>query len=154
MRSVLLAACLVLAAGCASQGEASRTSATVPVESTVKREVETAYLRAFRVYVSAVRNLDDSELDTAFAGTALETVTAEVADLKAAGTPVRYVVEHDYVVTVLDRDHAVVVDRYINHSVLLDGRTGEPLEADPNERLEYTYSLTRTEAGWRITSIE
>ncbi|MFP5328425.1 MAG: hypothetical protein ACLGHT_13185, partial [Acidimicrobiia bacterium] len=50
-------------------------------------------------------------------------------------------------------DDAEVIDRYLNHSVLLDGVTGEPLESDPNERLEYRFVLEKREGAWLVVDV-
>ena len=61
-------------------------------------------------------------------------------------------VEHDYAIEV-NGEIAVVADNYVNHSVLLDGTTGEPIEDDPDELLQYTYAMRRIEGVWKVTEI-
>lgn len=158
-RWVIAALLTLTAAACSSDGDAAEVpGATVPTEAatsttlSVEQEVEQAYLKAFDIYVDALRRLDASRLPEAFTGEALALYTQEVADLKAANTPVRYEVEHDYDVSV-NGEAAEVVDNYVNHSVLLDGSTGQPLEPDPNQRLEYRFVLERREGKWLVVDV-
>jgi hypothetical protein len=138
-----------LASGSDSSAEESTTTTR---ELTVEEEVEAAYLRSWDVYSEAVAALDDSGLEESFAGPALETVRADVASLREDNTPARMDVEHDFTIEISE-EVARVVDNYVNHSVLLDGSTGEPIEADPNETLRYEYLLQQIEGTWQVVEI-
>ena len=156
----MLAALVVALAAACSNGDAPEvTGATVPTEATtsttlsVEQEVEQAYLRAFEIYVDALRRLDPSRLPEAFAGDALATREAEVGDLRAAGTPVRYEIADRTYETRLEPPNRAVMDiRYRNHSVLLNMQ-GEPIEPDPNELLRVTYVLEKRDNKWFVVEI-
>ena len=160
MKRALLTLCAVLSvasvAACGGDDE-SAPAATVGTERTtttlsVEAEVEAAYLRSWDVYADAMRTFDTSALDEVYTGQALELRLDEVRDLEAANTPARMEVEHDYTIEV-DGETAVVVDAYVNHSVVLDPATGEPAEADPNNNLTTRYEFVRGGAGWLIARV-
>ena len=164
MKRALLALCAVLAlasvTACggddAAESSPSATVGTVSTTSTtlsVEQEVEAAYLRSWDVYADAVLTFDTSKLSDAFAKTALQTVRDEVADLKAAGTPVRADVDHQINVDVIEAG-AIVLDNYMNHSVLLDPVTMEPSEPDPNERVLFSYHLEEVGGRWKVVGID
>ena len=159
-RRVLAALVAVTAAAACSSGDRPEvTGATVPTEATtsttlsVEQEVEQAYLRAFDIYVKAVRDLDTRALDDAYADVALATTLQEIEDLRAAGTPVRYEVEdHAYEPRIESPTRVVMQVRYLNHSVLLN-MAGEPIEQDPNERLTYEYVLEKRNGQWFVVNV-
>ena len=133
----------------------STTSSSSPTSTTKKpatpeEEVEAAYLKSWDVYAKAVRELDPSGLEEAFAKDALETLKKEVADLKAANTPVRVDVEHDYVISFLDPGKAVVFDAFTNRSVRIDGDTGRPIDDAAPVVRKRAYQLERLEGEWKV----
>ena len=121
--------------------------------TTTEDEVEAAYLRSWDVYADAMLRLDPSRLGEVYSGVALETRQREVASLATFGTPARMRVDHDYEIVVLNADDALVLETYVNHSVLLDGTTMEPIEPDPNNVLKREYVLRRESSGWRVARI-
>lgn len=156
-RWVLAALLTLSAAACSSDGDAAEvTGATVPTEDTtsttlsVEQEVEQAYLESWDVYAKAMRNLDPSLLSAAFGEDALTLKTEEVLALKAANTPVRIAVEHNVEVVTATSETAELIDRAINHSVLIDPATGEPTEPDPDSRRDSRYRLKRMEGRWIV----
>lgn len=158
-RWVLTALVTVTATACASGNDQPQASgATVPTEATttttlsVEQEVEQAYLKSWDVYVKAVRDLDTSRLAEAYAGEALELKVNEVERLRAAQTPVRYEVEHDYDIRLETPTRAVVVDRQLNHAVLLNMK-GEPLEPDPNEVVKYEFVMEKRGETWFVLNV-
>ncbi len=48
---------------------------------------------------------------------------------------------------------ALVLENYLNHSVLLDGTTMEPIEPDPNNFVRREYVLEKERGAWRVTHI-
>jgi len=148
-----------VAAGTVTTGTTSRATSTtevLPVDAppgTVEEAVEDAYLHSWEVYADAMLRLDPSRLDEVYAGGALETREQEVANLAKLRTPALMRVEHDYEIVVLNAHDALVLETYINHSVLLDGTTMEPVEPDPRNTLKREYVLTRTPSGWRVSHI-
>jgi hypothetical protein len=129
------------------------TTAAASSLTGVEREVEVAYLQSWEVYADAVLRLDASRLEEGYSGAALEVRRDEVAGLAEDGTPIRVAVEHDYEIAVLNEVDAFVFEDYFNHSVLLDGRTMQPIEADPNEVVRREYVLRKERSGWRVAHI-
>lgn len=150
-------------AGCSDDGSAADLGPTAAdldptgsvITSTlgpIEREVEAAYLRSWEVYRRALRTLEVAGVEATHTGQALQTVTAEVAKLRAAGTPVDGTVDHRYEIEMTGTDSAIVVDEYVNHLVLLDAG-GNPTESDPNERVHYRFTLIKLEGTWRVERI-
>jgi len=160
---------LALGAACNQSGRtASNSTTTRPLEVTTvvtdppsttsttlteDQEVEKAYLHYWDVYTQALRDLDQSHLDEALAGSALADTQNEIAKLKKDNTPVRNGVEHNYKVVLKNLASANVIDRFRNHLVLFDGSTGIPKEPDPNKVLNYTYSMERRDNTWKVTLV-
>lgn len=119
----------------------------------VEREVEAAYLRSWDAYLKAIRTFDLADVRATHTGAALEAVSDEVADYQASGGAVGGSVRHHYEVKVAGSDRATVIDRYVNHLVLLDN-AGAPIEADPNERVHYVFELQRIGGVWLLSSID
>lgn len=154
---------VVLASGCGGGGGDQGPSATLAAAPATERtttsttlspeaEVEAAYLKSWDVYTEAVMTFDTSKLAEVYGGRALEIVVGDVKNLRADNTPARMRVEHSYQIEVAD-SIARIVDQYVNHSVLVDGSTHEPIEADPNKRVNYEYTLQETEGTWKVVDI-
>jgi hypothetical protein len=133
----------------------SSSSSTTKKPATPEEEVEAAYLKSWDVYAKAVRELDPSGLEEAYAKDALQTVRDEVARLASDGTPIRVDVTHApaLVVEFLRPDAAVVFDAYVNRSVLIDGTTGEPLEEPDGKTIQEAYQLERVDGLWKVVFI-
>jgi hypothetical protein len=129
------------------------TTTSTTAAPTVEDEVEAAYLRSWDVYTDAMLRLDPARLAEVYTGAALETRHDEIADLATARTPARMRVEHDFEVVVVDETNALVLERYRDHSVLLDGTTMEPLGPDPDAVVSREYVLHREAEGWRVARI-
>lgn len=164
----LLAAAVVLGAlaGCSGSDGDEGPSATIeaadPDPTTTstteapapEEEVEAAYLKSWEVYAASLESFDGSRYAEVYAEDALRTRLEELARLKAANTPVRIDVKHDYTLQVIDEGRqAVVLDYYENHSVLLDGETGEPIEPDPNKVVGRQYAMKRIDGAWKIVTV-
>ncbi len=128
------------------------TSTTEPLS--IEEQVEEASLYAWEVYAGAVSELDESQLHEAYTGRALEIVTNEVKERQRDRRPARVDVDHSFIVTVIDEETAVVVDDYINHQVLVDPGSGEPIEPDPDETIVEAYSLSLLDGQWFVAEIE
>ncbi|MFL6206906.1 MAG: hypothetical protein ACJ739_16310, partial [Acidimicrobiales bacterium] len=63
-------------------------------------------------------------------------------------------IDHEYDIVVVDDSTAHVIDRFTNHQTLIDPVTKEPVEADPNEKLVFNFTVHRTPDGWRVAFIE
>jgi len=150
-------------AGCGDDGEPGTPAASAPASVddagarttttealTPEEEVEAAYLRSWEVYAEAVRTLDPSGLEEAYADRALEVVAGEIADRAARSRPGLVEVEHDYRIQLISDRKAIVQDEYENHSVLVDPETGDPIEDDPNELIFETYQLELREGRWVV----
>ncbi len=165
-RLLALAVVAVLLAGC--QGDttrtppstsASATPSTTGVQPTTAStasgaaELVAAYLRSWDVYADALRRLDASRLPTAFAGSALRVARQEVADHKAQGHPSLVRIDHHPKVLLVNATDGLVQDNYQNHSVLLDPKTGAPIEKDPNETVYQRQSLKRIDGAWKVVEV-
>lgn len=126
---------------------------TSPTPSSPKVEVRAAYLEQWDVYAEAVRVLRTDRLDGVFTDEALEVVRREIARRRRTGSPARVRVEHDLAVKIIDATTAVVDDRYINHSVMIDPETGEPTERDPNEIVHEVYTMKKVNGVWKVSAI-
>jgi hypothetical protein len=122
-----------------------------PAPRSVVHQVEAAYLRAWAVYAEAVGRVDEGDLGQAFAGRALVLKREEVADLRRQGRAIRVDVHHHYEIALLDAETAVVTDLLRNHMVLVDARTREPVEPDPDDILARAYTLRRRGGTWKVT---
>lgn len=129
------------------------TTSAEPARTGVEGEVEDAYLRSWDVYADAMLRLDASRLEEVYSGPALLTRRDEVAQLAAGNTPVRVRVEHDYEIVVLNADDAFVLEDHVNHSVLLDGGTMQPIEPDPDRVVRREYVLRKGSGGWRVAHV-
>lgn len=117
----------------------------------VLEEVEAAYRRSWAVYADAVGRVDGSRLAEAFGASALILRRREVEALRRAGQAITVRVTHDLEVTLVDAVTAVVTDVLGNHMVRVDGRTGRPLEPDPDSTLTRAYTLRREGGTWKVT---
>lgn len=131
----------------------SSTTSTTKKPATPEEEVEAAYLNSWEVYAKAVRELDPSGLEEAYAKDALELRRKEVADLKAADTPVQIDVDHDYLIEFLEDGVAVVFDRYTNRSVRIDGQTGEQIDDDAPVVHRRAYQMERLGDRWKVVFV-
>jgi outer membrane murein-binding lipoprotein Lpp len=135
---------------------APSTTAASPSTSTTlsaKAELLAAYNRSWDIYADALRRLDPARLGTAFAGSALKTVQAEVATQKARKQPVRIDVEHNPKILLVTATDGVVADEGINHSVVLDPSTGQPAEQDPDEPFRERRSLKFLGGAWKVVEV-
>ena len=132
------------------------TTTTAHDPSTVEGQVEAAYLRSWDVYADAVYNLelDEEALAEVYAEDYLRTITAEIRGRIDEGRAALVRVEHDYEISLLDEVTAIVADRYVNHQVLIDPHTKEPIEDDPNEHVTDLVTLKRIDGDWRVAFIE
>jgi hypothetical protein len=162
--AVTLAA--VLLAGCGGDAESTPPSTTVSVapsttaapsttSTTLSAQAEllAAYNHSWEVYADALRRLNPGRLPTAFGGSALKSVRAEVATQKARQQPVRIDVEHDPKVLLVTATDGVVADEGINHSVVLDPATGQPAEQDPNESFRERRSFKFLDGAWKVVEV-
>ncbi len=146
---------LVLGFSCMSRnGSPDSSVSSSPSSSTdPKAQVEQAYLKHWDVYAEALRHLDTSKLSEVLTGSALATVTSQVEEQRRMNQPVLIRVEHNYTITLTSDSTASVDDNYINHSVRLDPKTGQPIERDPNQRVHKSYTIKRVNGIWKVSDI-
>jgi hypothetical protein len=158
----MMVAALLVAAGCGGDGDDNGPTATIAKPGktstteakTPEEQVEAAYLKSWDVYAKAARSLDAAGLDSWYADRALEIVLDDIAKFARNNTPARFEIEHHYRIEVDESGLAVVRDDYINHSVLLDASTGEPIEPDPNEAVAEIYLMKKVDGRWKVTNIQ
>jgi hypothetical protein len=134
----------------------SSTTTTAFDPESVEGAVEAAYLKSWDVYAEAVYNLelDEPALAEVYAGASLEGKTTEISERISDGRAALVEVEHEYDIVLVDEATARVVDRFVNHQVLIDPDTKQPIEDDPDERLVFNFEMKAIEGAWRVTFIE
>jgi hypothetical protein len=137
-----------------SSSPPSTTTSTTAEPTTPEEEVEAAYLKSWDVYAEAVRELDPSRLEEAYAKESLETVRREVERRTRERDPIKVIVEHQYVVELLGSSRALVIDRYTDSSVPLDPVTGEARATPEPEVLDETYTLEKLGDSWKVVLIQ
>lgn len=116
-----------------------------------ERELLEAYARYWEVYSAALAALDASRLPEVMTGPRLQRAREEIARLRLSGHAVRIDVESAPIVGMLLGEEAVVVDRYLNQSYLVDAETGLPVAArGVANAVHATVSLVREEGSWKV----
>lgn len=140
--------------GIPSRSPSAPSSDSTPTPSDVKEAVRDAYLRQWDVYARTVRTLKNEGLEDVLTGDALAVVKREIRDLRQDGLGVRIRVKHDLRIQIADASTAVVIDRYENHSVAFDLKTGKATEADPKEIILEAYTLKKVDGAWKVSAID
>lgn len=132
------------------------TTTTAYDPAAIEGQVEAAYLRSWDVYADAVYNLelDEAALAEVFADEHLETKRNEISSRIDEGRAAHVLIDHDYTIQLVDEATAVIIDQYVNHQVLIDPSTKEPVEDDPNETVADAVTLKLIDGAWRVTRIE
>lgn len=132
------------------------TTTTTYAPASVEGQVEAAYLKSWDVYAEAVYNLhlDEAALAEVYADRSLESKRTEIRERISDKRAALVRVEHRYDVVVLSTDRAKVIDRLVNHQVLIDPATKVPVEEDPNEQIVFSFELVATDGVWRVVLIE
>jgi hypothetical protein len=132
------------------------TTTTAFDPATVEGEVEAAYLRSWDVYAEAVYDLvlDEAALAEVYAEASLETRRDEITERIENQRAAHVALDHDYRVTLVDSRTASVLDRFVNHQVLVDPVSREPIEDDPNERLVVNFQMKLIDGSWKVTFIQ
>lgn len=136
-----------------TEPDRAETPPTSYAPDTVEGEIEAAYLQSWQTFEDAIIEADPDLLQQSFTGEALEVLTAQVDELIANGESARIEIEHDYEISPASDTTASLIDVQINHSVLLDRESGEPLEADPEEQVLRTYTLALVEDRWLVDGL-
>jgi hypothetical protein len=129
------------------------TSDASPTPTSPKAEVKDAYLRQWDVYANAVRTLESAGLDEVLAGKALKVVRREILKRRQEQTPVIIRVKHDLGVKIIDATTAVVDDRYVNRTIDIDPKTGEPTKRYPADLIHELYTLKKVDGVWKVSAI-
>ena len=134
----------------------SSTTTTAYDPAVVEGQVEAAYLRSWDVYADAVYNLrlDESALAAVYAGEGLDNVREEIQGRIADRRAALVRVEHDYEIVMTNDSIASVVDRLVNHQVLIDPVTKSPIERDPNEPQLLNFAMQRFGDHWSVTLVQ
>ena len=98
------------------------TTTTAYDPAAVEGQVEAAYLRSWDVYADAVYHLrlDEASLKEVYADPLLGVLVTELEERARDGRAAFVRVDHDYTIEVTGPEMAIVVDRYVNHQVLID----------------------------------
>lgn len=138
-------------------GAVSNNASPTSSPADPRSEIEQAYLRFWEVYARASLELKPELMDEVAMGGALDVLKSQIDQQRNKNQPVRVRVEHNYqIVFPIPRqpeDVASVDDRYINHSVRLDPKTMDPIEADPNTPTHDTYTLRKVDGTWKVAEI-
>ena len=132
------------------------TTTTTYDPASVEGEVEAAYLKSWDVYADAVYNLrlDEAALAEVYADPLLQVQLTEIASRVSAGRAALVRVEHRYRIEMTGADTALVIDRYVNHQVLIDPETKRPTEADPNSTIIDAFSAREIDGEWQFYDLE
>lgn len=119
-----------------------------PLAPPSKEEVSAAYLAYWDAYGAALLNLDAKLAERAASGEEIKRIRDEIAGLKRDGVALRVVVEHDFAVVEMSGNSAVVIDRFVDKSFVVDPATKQPETADvAGETTTDSFDLQRTESG-------
>ena len=161
-----VAVLLVLLAGACSGDDDSaiETNSTDPTQATatasvtptstasVEDEILADYMRYWDAYGEAALNLDASLVEEFAVGEELESIRAELADLRTQGVALRVVLTHRPVLVEVSGDKAVLMDEMVNNSFFVDPVTKEPpIASGSGETLRDTFYLERIDGKWVVT---
>jgi hypothetical protein len=161
----LTVAIVLFGAGCSSDddsptdanssnpGEPTTTaSATPTTAASVEDAILADYMRYWDAYSAAALNLDASLVEGFAAGAELESIRAELVDLRSQGVALRVVLTHDPVVVEISGDTAILMDEMVNNSFYVDPVTKEPPAASGSgEVLKDTFHLEHVDGRWVVT---
>ena len=111
------------------------TTTTAFDPASVEGAVEAAYLRSWDVYAEAVYDLvlDEQALAEVYTELSLENLKGEIQARADDGRAALVRIDHNYEITLVDAETALVVDAYRNHQVLIDP-VSKPLSRIPMRR--------------------
>ncbi len=124
--------------------------------ASIEGQVEAAYLRSWDVYAEAVYNLqlDEEALAEVYAGEGLINVRTEIDGRIGDGRAALAKVDHMYRIAVTDDTTASVLDELTNHQVLIDAKTKDPIEVEPNQVQVLNFVMNRIGGQWRVVLIQ
>lgn len=123
-----------------------------PIPLALRKEIEDAYDRFWRVRADAALSLDGSRLPEVAAGVALEIERRNVEQLRAQGRAGRYIVDLQYGVVEANQTSAVVATKYQDRSYVIDVQTRNPIAPTPfaGEEVKMTYWLEKIDGNWKV----
>lgn len=122
--------------------------------STEKAAVIQAYLHYWDVYSNALLTLDTSHLSDAMAGDELVQARQVIDNLKAQHHAAKTEVDHHYAVVSLTQDTAVIQDKYLNRSYLVDATTKQPLQTPTSGQPEtISCQLALQDGTWKVLKV-
>jgi hypothetical protein len=132
------------------------TTTTAYDQTAIEGQVEAAYLRSWDVYADAVYHLqlDEQALAEVYAEEGLENIRAEIEGRIVERRAAHVAVDHNYQVVITNEAIASVIDQIVNHQILIDPETKEPLEPDPNDRQVLNFVMRRIGDTWKVTRVE
>lgn len=132
------------------------TTTTAFDPASTEGAVEAAYLRSWDVYADAVYNLDldEAALAQVYAEDLLDVRRAEIRSRVDEQRASFVLIEHDYRIDLTGDDTALIIDKYVNHQVLIDPDTKDPVEDDPNAPIVDAFSAKRVGTTWVMFDLE
>jgi len=126
------------------------TAAPIPLE--LRREIEDAYVRFWRVRTDAVLQLDSSRLHEVTAGDALQREEGWIAQLRSEGRTSRIIVDLRFRVVRATESFATVHDDVQSRSYDVDASTKAPLGPVPQqaEVLRAAFDLEKINGVWKV----
>jgi hypothetical protein len=123
-----------------------------PIPLALKKEIEDAFDRFWRVRADAAFRLDASRLPDVAAGAALEVERQNIEQLRAQGHAARFVVDLQYGVQQATGTTAVVASKYQERSYVIDAGTKQPLAPTPAtaEVVTMTFWMEKIDGTWKV----
>ena len=146
---------VVLAVAAVAVGVQSPPSSTLEsVTSDPKpSDIEGAYLGFWEAYGQALRNLDGNGLELVATGDALDELSSQVERQAASNIPIAVEIDHDYTITLLGSEIALVRDSYVSRSVPLDPESGERAGDSADRSIANAYVLRLEGERWKVALI-
>ena len=137
------------------------TPSAINLPANLANAILQGYENYWSVRVNALNNPYDAtiDLESAMAGTELETARQTVAHLRDTGETGVSDVHHQIWITSASPQQAVVVDRYTSHGqrVMVDPTTQVPLPSDPvveDESYADRFLLQNMDGVWKVVEEE
>jgi hypothetical protein len=132
-----------------------------PLATNLPADLANAILQGYTNYwtvrVNAMRDPADASIDlgSVMAGNELAGAQKTLAQYRDAGEAFHSDVKHTIWITDATRDEAVVVDRYVGTTVLLDPSTKEPLRSQPLvQSFSDRFLLRNIDGTWKVVQEE
>jgi hypothetical protein len=111
-----------------------------------------AYLLYWDAYSKSVLNLDAGMMNGTATGDELQSIKAEIEQLRSQGVALRVVVTHKPVVVEISATSATLLDEMVNNSFFVDPITkNPPIASGSGNVLKDTYRLQKIDGRWVVT---